>query len=161
MSKNHLATYLNDHLAGSVAALDMLEDLAVHSKHLHTEMLKLRSEIEADRDILSALMLGLEIPQSTIRKAGGWISSYVAQMKLLFDDKATGSLRRLETLEALALGIQGKKGLWHALQAASELDTRLTGISYRDLVQRAVDQHGQVEAWRIAAAKEALTLAKP
>ena len=51
MARTHLATYLNDHLAGSVVALEMLE----HLERAHAETpvasfaLWLRAEIAEDR----------------------------------------------------------------------------------------------------------------
>ena len=69
----------------------------------------------------------LDIAQSRIRKASGWLAEQLAEVKFAMEDE---NLRRLERLEALALGIQGKLSLWRALNAASSLDSRLTGLDY-------------------------------
>jgi hypothetical protein len=58
----------------------------------------------------------LNIAESRVRKAGSWIAEGVAEVKLDVDDDPQGPLRRLERLETLAIGIDGKVALWQALQ---------------------------------------------
>jgi hypothetical protein len=76
MAHEHLATYLNDHLAGSVVALELLEHLeAVHSEDPLRDFFRdLRADITADRDELEALMKTLNIDQSRTRKASSLVS---------------------------------------------------------------------------------------
>src|SRR5205085_7785795 len=66
MSDQHLATYLNDHLAGSVVALELLEHL--EKAHAGTDVARfvaaLRADIEADRGELEALMQRLHVSAS-------------------------------------------------------------------------------------------------
>ena len=47
-------------------------------------------------------------------------------------------------LEALALGITGKRMLWRALAAAAESVTQLRGPDYAALEERAIEQHDRV-----------------
>ena len=70
MAHEHLATYLNDHLAGSVVALELLENLEeIHANApLAAFFSKLRADIEADRQELETLMGRLEIAESRTRK---------------------------------------------------------------------------------------------
>ena len=58
MAEHYLATYLNDHLAGSEVALELLEHLErVHSgSSVARFAVELRSDIAADRRELEALM---------------------------------------------------------------------------------------------------------
>jgi hypothetical protein len=65
-------------------------------------------------------------------------------------------LRRLERLEALALGIDGKSALWQALKAAAELAPELRQMDYEQLVERAQQQRSRVEMLRLQAARVAL-----
>ena len=46
---NHLSSYLNDHLSGSVVALEMLAHLETAHTELGTALRQLRDEILADR----------------------------------------------------------------------------------------------------------------
>jgi hypothetical protein len=153
VSAQHTATYLNDHLAGSVVALELLTQLErEHAGPAAKFAAELRADIEPDRDELARLMERLSIPTSGTRKAVAWFGEKVAQLKMRLDDKADGALRLLEMLEALAVGIEGKRMLWTALQAASLTAEILRGPDYSTLIRRAAQQRERVERFRLEAA---------
>ena len=158
MANEHIATYLNDHLAGSVVAIELLEHL--EAAHAETDLgrfaAELRADVSADRRELEALMESLQVAESRTRKASAWLSEKMTELKLRLDDPGDGALRLLEALEAVSLGIEGKLGLWRALAAASEGAPLLQGFDYERLAQRAIDQRNRVEAERLKAAKRAL-----
>jgi hypothetical protein len=158
MANDALATYLNDHLAGSVVALELLE-------HLEAErpgsagapiLATVRADIETDRDTLEQLMARLEIGVSRPRQATAWVTEKVGELKLRIDDPEQGALRRLEALETISLGIEGKRGLWEALRAASDGVPSLGELDYPGLIRRAADQRAVVERLRLQAATDAL-----
>lgn len=158
MADEHLATYLNDHLAGSIVALQLLEHL--ETVHRGTEVERvvagLRADVAADRRELESLMRRLNVAESRTRKASAWLSEKMSEIKLRLDDTATGDLSRLEAFELLALGIEGKLSLWRALSAAAEESPALRVADYDGLLRRAEDQRGRAESARIAAARQAL-----
>jgi hypothetical protein len=149
------AAYLNDHLAGSVAALDLLEKM--RSSNEGTEFGRvldgLQSDIEADRDALLKVMGELGVSTDTIKQAGGWIVEKLSRIK--FDDRVTGSgdLSRLMETEALCLGIEGKLSGWRALRESSLEDL---GVDLDELIDRAQEQRRTLEAFRIDAARRVL-----
>ncbi|HEU5103455.1 MAG TPA: hypothetical protein VFU22_30750 [Roseiflexaceae bacterium] len=157
MNKENLATYLNDHLAGSVMALELMQHLA--SEHAESSLERvlagLHADVEADRRELQDVMARLDISESGTRKATAWLAEKAAQLKLLVDDQGGGALRLFESLEALSLGLEGKRSLWRALRAASEELPELTGIDYTRLVQRSEEQRSRIEGARLEAAKAA------
>jgi hypothetical protein len=157
VANKHLAIYLNDHLAGSTGALELLTHLAeAHSgTPVADSLMQLHAEIHADRQELEHLIARLHITESASRKVGAWLGEKMAQLKLQMDDKATGAMHLFEGLEVIAIGIQGKRALWRVLGVVSENDPELRGLDYNQLVQRSEDQHQRVEVMRLAAAKEA------
>jgi hypothetical protein len=157
MSKERLAVYLNDHLAGSVVAVEILERLETEAADLAPDLRILRTDIERDRDELKTIMDRLAILQSRVRKAGSWIVEQLGEVKFEVDDDSGGPLRRLERLEAVALGIEGKAALWSALKAAAEVTPELRGTDYDRLEERAKEQRSRVEVFRLQAARTALT----
>lgn len=158
MSERHLATYLNDHLAGSVTALELLGHLeAAHPGPVAAFAAWLRAEIEADQGELKALMGRLGVGAGVARRAAAWLAEKAAELKLAVDDPAGGALRLLESLEVVSLGIEGKRGLWLALRAASEHNAGLRGPDYGRLVGRAEEQRARAEAARLDAARSALS----
>jgi len=158
MPRKHLASYLNDHLAGAATALELLKGL--EKSHSGTDMglfaAELRAEVSADREVLEALMERLGIARSAPRQMGGWLAEKAASLKLHLDDPADGTFRLLETLEALSLGIEGKHSLWCALEAAVATDAELVE-DYSRLRQRAEEQRKRTELLRLSAARQALT----
>jgi hypothetical protein len=159
MANEHLATYLNDHLAGSVVALELLEHLA--STHSDSELADffraLHADIAADRDELLRLMQHLQISVSRTRKASAWLSEKMTEIKLRFDDPGGGTLRLFESLEALSLGIEGKRSLWLGLTAAAENSAALRILDYGRLKKRAEEQRSRVESRRIEIGTRVLT----
>jgi hypothetical protein len=159
MDDKHLATYLNDHLAGSSVALELLEHL--ESTHAGSDVGRsaatLRADIAADRMELKELMRRLHVDESRTRKASAWLTEKLTEIKLRLDDPQGGSLRLLEAFEALSLGIEGKRLLWRALANAAKDASALGSVDYERLIRRAEEQRSRVETMRLDAAKEALT----
>jgi hypothetical protein len=159
MADEHIAIYLNDHLAGSVAALELLEQLLEDYSNTPLERFfeELRTDITADRQELESLMERLNVTESRTRKASAWLAGKFAELKLRLDDPAGGELRLFESLEALSLGIEGKRSLWLALAVAAEDAPSLQLLDYEHLVRRAEEQRARVETKRLEAASKALT----
>ena len=157
MANEHLATYLNDHLAGSVVAVELMENLeaAYAETPIANFVNGIRMEVEADQRELQQLMNRLEISESRTRQVS-WLTEKLTELKLRLDDSARGNLRLFESLEALSLGIEGKKSLWLALAVAAEISPQLRLVDYERLIQRAKDQRSRVELKRIEIAKVAL-----
>jgi hypothetical protein len=159
MSVQHIATYLNDHLAGSVTAIELLTHLA--EKHaggpVGTFATTLRAEIEADQRELKGIIEKVGVGAGVVRTAVAWLAEKAARLKLAADDPAGGALRLLESLEVLSLGIEGKRCLWLSLEAASSGNPALCGPDYGRLVRRAEDQRTRVESARLDAARVALS----
>src|SRR3954454_13372004 len=122
MSDKHLTVYLNDHLAGAVTAIELLQ--SIEKAHGGTPLARsvagLRAEILADRRELEGIIKRLAGSVSTPRKIVGWFAEKAAEIKLRMDDPAGGPLRLLESLEIVAVGIDGKRALWRSLASVAE-----------------------------------------
>jgi hypothetical protein len=158
MADDHLAIYLNDHLAGSVVAVELLQHLerAYSGQSVQQFAAELRSDIEDDRRELQSLMGRLNVAESRARQATAWLAEKMTMVKLRLDDWAGGDFRLFEALEALSLGIEGKRALWVALSDAAAAAPSLRQLDYARLVQRAVDQRTRVETLRLETARTAL-----
>ncbi len=158
MTVAYLASYLKDHLAGSVVAVDILDQLEKSQlpRDLAAQFARLRSDIESDRDELKSLMSRLEVTESWPRKAAAWSAAKMTEIKLRLEDEATGPLRLLELTEAVSLGIEGKLALWRSLAAAAETAAQLRVADYDRLAQRALEQRRRAEDIRMGLARAAL-----
>jgi hypothetical protein len=157
MSADSLVTYLNDHLAGSVAALELLDLLRSTGPDSRREVYRgLRQEIEEDQHVLQQIIQRLGGKESRVRKAAAWLTEKLGRAKFRFDDPGDGELRTLEALEALCLGVQGKLALWRALAVVAGSQPELGGLDLSRLQSRAEEQFVRVDRMRLQAAERAL-----
>jgi hypothetical protein len=156
MSKEQLPVYLKDHLAGSVAALELVNHLieTYKGKPLEEFFQNLRDEIDADQDTLQDLIEKLGEQESAVRKAGAWVAEKVSRAKIRLSDSEKNQLGLLHALEGLILGITGKRALWTALAVAADAVPELRQLDYARLQKRAAEQCDRVEAKRLEVARE-------
>jgi hypothetical protein len=161
MNGKHLTSYLKDHFAGSVAAVELLDHLISSNRGKEDEQffVQLRKEISQDQDVLRDILHDLGTDEGLLRNTTAFLSEKLARIKLLLEDPSGGQLSRFEKLEALALGIEGKRALWRTLLTVAEEIPALRKVDLASLGQRADDQHQQVEAHRIEAARAAFVTA--
>ena len=155
-SMEELSSYLNDHLAGSVGALELLDRLITvyQGKPLERFFRDLRNEIDADQETLKELIAKLGEKESAVRKAGAWVIEKLSRAKIQLSETREGEMGLFLALEGLALGINGKRLLWRSLAVASEAIPELVGQDYVALEKRAVEQYDRVEGKRLGIARE-------
>jgi len=154
-----LSTYLNDHLAGSTGATEIVRR-AIKSNRgsSYAPVLeRLFTEIEEDRAALRDVMRRMDVAEDPIKHAAAWTMDKAGRLKLNGQLLGYSPLSRLIELEALALGVTGKMSLWISLRTAFADDPRLEGVDLEELAKRARDQRQQLERVRRKAAVEALT----
>jgi hypothetical protein len=152
----NLEIYLNDHLAGAVAALELIDHRREQYKDepLGTFFGSLKADIEADKETLREVMRSLGIEESTVRQTGAWAAEKVARARLKIAGDEPGLVL---ALEGLIMGIFGKRMLWRALAGANVPNT--SKWDFEQLQRRAEDQIERAETERIQAAQRAFTCA--
>ena len=150
-----LTDYLNDHLAGSVGALELLDRLVetYEGKPLERFFRDLRDEVRDDQEHLKDLIAKLGAAESPIRKAGAWFMEKLSRPTIDLGEGSAVEIGLFLALEALVLGITGKRSLWRALQAASRTVPELARVDYSGLEKRAIEQCERVEARRLEIAR--------
>jgi hypothetical protein len=150
-----LDSYLNDHLAGSISALEVIDHWAEAHKGepLGTFFVEIESEIKADQDTLRDAMRTIGVEESKVRKAGAWAAEKLGRVRLIIAGDEPGSLGLVLTLEGLIMGVTGKRLMWASLAAAKL--PRLSSYNFEQLQRRAEQQIERIEAERIAAVREA------
>jgi hypothetical protein len=135
-----LPAYLHDHLAGSVAAVDIARRRrdAEPDGPSRTVIAQLIEDIEEDRARLRELMSELGIVPSlwkqTVAAGFSWLGA---------GRSAVGSaeLNRLREFEVLLMGVRGKELLWHTLGRLGLLDP----ATKRLLLRRVASQRATLE----------------
>jgi hypothetical protein len=152
-----LDSYLNDHLAGSISALELIAHwVEVHKgEPLGSFFVETEREIKADQDTLREVMRNLGVEESKMRQAGAWAAEKVGRARLIIAGDERGSLGLVLTLEGLIMGVTGKKLMWRAL-VASKLP-QLNGYNFEELQRQAEQQVERIEAERMTAVRQAFT----
>jgi hypothetical protein len=134
--------YLNDHLAGSTAGLELFRraSRANAGTQIGAELTMLTTEVEDDRDALLAMMRALGVPRRQYKVALGWAGEKVGRLKLNGRLVRRSPLSPLVEVEALRLGVEGKALGWRVLRTMAANDPRLDIGRLDELMTRAQRQ---------------------
>ncbi len=152
-----LATYLNDHLAGSTAGLELARRARGSNEGtpLGDYLAEVAAEIEEDRETLGEVMQAVGAGRDKVKVAAAWAGEKAGRLKLNGRLLSYSPLSRLVELEGLALGVTGKLALWRLLRELA--DPRLAGFDFDALIARAERQQEGLEQRRLEAGRLALT----
>src|SRR3954447_16003088 len=148
-----LAIYLNDHLAGSTAALELAKRALGSNRDTQFEpaLERLVREIDEDRERLKEIMAVFGVGEDRLKTIGAFVVEKVGRLKLNGSWISYSPLSRLVELEALAAGVTGKLALWQGLQQVA--DRRVERFDLPGLEQRARDHLELIEEQRGEAAR--------
>lgn len=152
-----LATYLNDHLAGSTAGVELARRARGSNEDtpLGDFLAELTAEIEEDRATLGEVMEAVGAGRDRLKVAAAWAGEKAGRLKPNGRLLSYSPLSRLVELEGLTLGVTGKLALWRLLRELD--DPRLAGFDFDALVARAERQRDELERHRVEAGLLALT----
>ena len=155
-SDSHLGIYLNDHLGGSTVGLELIKRIRGENEGtpLGAFMERLAEEIEEDRETLLEFIDVVGASPSQMKVVGGWVSEKLGRLKLNGQLLGYSPLSRFSELEALSLGVEGKRIMWGAL-LETQAD-RFGTERLRGLIDRAERQRAEIEEHRRVASREAL-----
>jgi hypothetical protein len=142
-----LATYLRDHLAGADTAIRMVQNLSDAYRGGPEGALfeSLHGQFREDRAVVEGILFDLEYTSRSAKRLAGRATGSALRVVA---GGAPGDLSLFRTLEALAIGVQGKRCLWRAAQALVSLPHRPGRRSFVDLEADAVRQWEAIERHR-------------
>ncbi len=153
-----LATYLNEHLFGSTAGLDLFRRVA--RSHRGTELgvrvQRLADEVETDRDELLGIMADLDVTPSRLRVAVGHTVERLGRLKPNGTVIRRSPLTDLLEIEALRVAVLAKATGWEVLREVSAREPRLSRDKVSDLLDRAHDQRERVAALHLEVGRRTL-----
>jgi hypothetical protein len=146
-----LATYLNDHAAGSTAGVELARRAAGANdgSELGVVLARLVAEIEEDRSTLDSVMDAVGAGRDRAKQAAAWVGEKVGRLKPNGQLTGYSPLSRVIELEGLSLGIEAKRLLWVTLGTLA--DPRLASYDFDALAERAARQREELEPFRRAA----------
>jgi hypothetical protein len=154
---DRLNIYLNDHLAGSTAGMELARRLRgsnADDPEFGPVLAEVCAEIEADRETLKTVMDRLGVGQSMVKPLLARLGERLGRLKLNGQLRGYSPLSRLDELELLQVGVAGKRRLWRALEHTHAGD--LSGIDLGALAERATEQLRRLESLHLKAASLAL-----
>lgn len=159
LSRDRLTIYLNDHLAGATAGVDLARRAAAENADTEfgPRLRELADEIDHDRDELLAIINELDRPVDHVKVAVGWGVEKLGRLKPNGSMFGYSPLSRLLELEGLANGIRGKAALWRALATITPPPRGLEQARLELLEMRAEEQLQLVEQLHARAAGLALS----
>ena len=159
MADKAMNVYLNDHLAGAMLGSDLAGQIQARNQGtaLGKLMASLAPQIEEDRQTLIRLMDCMDSATNPVKQATTWVVEKVSRAKFTGLSSGRPGLGNFMALEALALGVQGKKSMWRALKEVSEQYAPLASINLDELIKRAQAQYDALEVERLTASRHALS----
>jgi hypothetical protein len=144
-----LIAYLRDHLSGADVAIRVVHRLGSTNRDPEDGTLfrRLSREFEEDHSIVRSLLTHLGASGRSIKRAAGFASGAVLSVGA---GGEAGDLSLLRTLEALAIGVQGKRCMWRALQDLRTAPSSGDGMNFVELEAKAIRQWEAIEERRRA-----------
>jgi hypothetical protein len=158
-----IAIYLNDHLAGSTAGVELARRAlgANRGTPFETPLERLATELDEDRAVLVDVMGRLGVARDPLKVWAAWAAEKLGRAKLNGRLAGYSPYSRVLELEVLGLGVEGKRALWRALERIAGEDARLTGVDLAALARRAEAQRRLIERERLRAAEIAFGAPEP
>lgn len=152
-----LRIYLNDHLAGATAGIALAKRIAGRNTgSVGQTFQELIPDLEDDERTLKRIIAVMDFPTSGIKQKLADVVEKVGRLKLNGQILGYSLLSKMEELEVMSLGIEGKSKMWSALATVAELRPQLAEFDFEKLGVQARLQHDRVEALRLEAARDAL-----
>lgn len=157
MNDRLLKIYLNDHLAGSMAGLELVKRAHGNNPEgaLGEFLGRLERELQEDRAFLEEVVDALELGREPYKVIAAWVAEKVGRFKLNGQIRGYSDLSRVVELEGLKIGVSGKLSMWEALRHMRDHESRLAVLDFDRMIKRAEAQLAELERFRLQATTQA------
>jgi hypothetical protein len=156
MATDRLATYLVDHLAGSVSASELVQRL-IESEvdpSLVSILRQVDESITRHQGVVRRLLAERGRKESRGKHLSAWLAEKLTRPAMPIDGEDDFGL--LRALEALLMGMRGRVALWQTVEAILPSHPELSGLDATALCQEAEDQLRMLDRKRLEVARLAL-----
>jgi hypothetical protein len=149
-----LRTYLNDHLGGATAGVELARRIALqhHDAPSGPALRRLARDVAQDRVALVRIMHTLGIRVNRVKLITAWAVEKAARIKPNNTVLRRSPLSDVLEFEAMLLGVEGKACGWRTLRAIAHKDLRVNRQEIENLEARAQRQLDHLEGLRQEAA---------
>jgi hypothetical protein len=157
MHRKLLRIYLQDHLAGSTAGLELARRARAENEGTPygEPLAKLADDVEADRRTLESLMDDLGFGADRAKNLALWAAEKAGRLKLNGQLRGYSPLSRQVELEGLITLVNGKLSMWRTLRDAVDSVPELDAGRLDRLIERAERQIETLHDLRSRAGREA------
>jgi hypothetical protein len=161
-AQDPLGIYLNDHLAGATAGLELARRVAGARQVPATgpELQRFTDELAEDRAALLRIMGTLGVPVRSYKVWAAWAGEKAGRLKPNGHLTARSPLSSLVELEMLRLGVEGKAAGWRTVRVLADRDGRLDAGELDELLSRARRQADFLEEARVRAAQQVIAASR-
>ena len=145
MDKKLLGIYINDHLAGHVAGLELTKRSAASNEGtpLGDYLEQFVAELEEEKVTIERALEEVDADPSRVKTMGAWVAEKAGRLKLNGNVTGYSPLSRLLEIETMSNGVASKMDLWSALQRMQVG----SDAEYQGLLDRAERQKAQLETF--------------
>jgi hypothetical protein len=152
-----LGIYLRDQLALGIVWRELARRAERNNRgtDLGGALSRVGTGITEDVQTFESIMQRVGVRPNPVKTALAIAGERVGRRKL--NGRLTGysPLSRFVELEALVMGIEGKKVLWTTLRDVAGLGARLPDVDFDELIVRAEGQRGELDPFRVEAGRDA------
>lgn len=154
MNNKYLVIYLKDHLAGSEAGLRRFQAAAKSNEGtpLGRFLDKCVAELLDEREVLRTVLKAAGGATPIFKQPLAFVGERLARLKPNGHLRTYSPLSRLEDLEGLRLGVEGKMCLWRGLYELARREPKMNVADFEALFLRAEQQAERLERFRVQAA---------
>jgi hypothetical protein len=158
MAEQPIHVYLNDHLAGATAGVDLAKQASErHDGELREFFAQLADEVSADYNTLTSLMDQMDAHASGAKEVLAKAGSEISDTKFSGESTDDPEFGTFITLETLSIGVEGKLCMWKALKVVADDYPELSSADIDTLIERAQSQRDKIEGKRLEVASTALS----
>jgi hypothetical protein len=158
MAEQPIHVYLNDHLAGATAGVDLVKQAVErHDGALGEFFAQLADEISGDLNTLTSLMDQMDAHHSGAKEVLAKAGSEISEAKFSGESLDDPEFGTFITLETLSIGVEGKLCMWKALKVVADDYAELNAADIDTLIERARSQRDKLEGKRLEVASTALS----
>lgn len=152
-----LAIYLNDHLGAATGGVELIRRAAgSHDGERGHELTRLADEIAEDRESLRDLMKRLDVGESPVKKAAGWLGEKAGRLAPNGHLVTRSPLSDVLEIEMMRAGTAARIAGLQVLLAVAAEDDRIDRDEVERLIDRAQDQEHRLYKVHLQLARENL-----
>lgn len=156
---SNLKVYLNDHLAASVAGIQMAKHCLKNSQDPDVSkfLSAFLTQVTEEQNLLKKIIIYLKDTQTPLKKMAAWIFEKMAHLKLNYL-QSNGEVTRLLELEGLLAGVHAKLDMWRMVERLSISNPQFVNYPYKSLIERVEKQLLSLEKFCLKAGEKAFNL---